>query len=554
MRYMGEKIWEIRPRTHADILDQICADRGIDGIKKDGFLHPHYEKGMHDPFLMKGMKKAVVRIITASQRKEIIGIFADYDADGVTSGAVLSSCLDALRCTYHIYIPSREEGYGINVAGIDYFNKLGVTLLIAVDMGVTGKKEINYAHTCGMDTIVIDHHLVQKDKLPSGIVINPKQKGDPYPFKELSACGIVFKLAQALAHSVPNVLSKTQIKWLLDLTSLSTIADMVPLIDENRIIVHFGLIVCRKTKRIGLKKLYDVASIDPEKISPGVVGFQIAPHINAAGRIDHAQGAYCLLTETNPVKADRLAQEIHALNTKRQEELQVMLDSARLIVFKEKLHFKKIIMIAHKDWKPGLVGLVAGKLTEEFARPALVLHKQKNISRGSARSIEKMHLLKAFDSIKPLLISYGGHARAGGLSFDNTNFSKVYSKLLAYADSHFSYEDCKPTISIDGELRPYEVTETLVAKLKKVEPFGFGNPKPVFVMRSQSIQSLSPVGSQGSHIRAQIANLPIIYFQGMSASYIPKKDDVVDIVFTLEINEYRGRSNVQLVCVDWKQS
>ena len=246
----------------------------------------------HDPFLMKGMKEAVDRVYIAATHNEILGIFADYDADGVTSGAVLSTCLDAFGCAYTIYIPNREEGYGINKSGIDYFKKKGVSLLVAVDMGVTGKKEIAYAHSCGMDTIVIDHHLVQKDKLPSGIVVNPKQQGDTYPFKELSACGIVFKFAQALARTFPQILSQTDVKWLLDCVAISTIADMVPLIDENRIIVHFGLIVCNKTKRVGLKKLYEVASIHPEKISPGVVGFQIAPHINASGRVDNALDAY----------------------------------------------------------------------------------------------------------------------------------------------------------------------------------------------------------------------------------------------------------------------
>lgn len=554
MRYQGEKIWDIHPRTHTDLLDQLCANRGIDDAHKDEFLHPHYDRGLHDPFLMKGMAEAVDRIARAMRLKEKIGIFADYDADGVTSGAVVSSCLDKLGCVYDVYIPSREEGYGINKEGIDYFKKNGVTLLIAVDMGVTGKEEIDYAHTCAMDTLVIDHHLVQKDKLPTGIVINPKQKGDTYPFKELSACGIVFKLAQALARTLPKKISQTDIKWLLDLVAISTIADMVPLVDENRIIVHFGLIVCAKTKRIGLKKLFEVASINTQKMSPGIVGFQIAPHLNAAGRIDHAQGAYLLLMQKDPVQAQTYAHDIHALNTKRQEELHAILARAREMVLAENLHHKKIIMIAGHDWKPGLVGLVAGKLMEEFARPAIVLHKEKDISRGSARSIEKMHLLKAFDCVKPLLLSYGGHARAGGLSFKNSNFSKIYAQLLTYADRHFTFDDCKPTLTIDCEIKPNELSHNLVSLLHSLEPFGMGNPKPVFTMRSQEIQLISPVGFDGSHIRAQISNTSVIYFQGMNAHYIPQINEKVDIVFSCEMNEYKGRKAVQLVCIDWKES
>lgn len=554
MRYSGEKIWDIKPRTHTNILDQLCAVRGIDDADKHDFLNPNFSKGLHDPFLLKGMAEAIDRIIHAAQSVEKIGIFADYDADGVTSATVLATCLDALTCAYHIYIPTREEGYGINTTGIDYFKKMGVTLLVAVDMGVTGKKEIEYAHVQGMDTIVIDHHLVQHGKVPSGIVINPKQKGDAYPFKELSACGIVFKCAQALAQSAPKILSQSELKWLLDLVAISTIADMVPLTDENRTLVHFGLIVSKKTKRIGLQKLYEVASIDPSRISPGVVGFQIAPHINAAGRIDHAQSAYLLMMEKDPQTALRYAQEIHALNTQRQEELQSILDEARTLVIKNKLHKNKIIMIAHTNWKPGLVGLVAGKLMEEFARPVIVCQQQKDITRGSARSIEKMHLLEAFNAVKHLLLTFGGHARAGGLSFATDNFNRIYSALRTYANSQFSDDDCKPTLRIDCEIRPDEVTHSLASVVTQFEPFGIGNPKPVFIMRSQYIQSLSTVGFDGSHIRAYVSNLPVIYFQGIHASYVPQIHDCVDIVFSVELNEYRGKTTVQLVCLDWKKS
>lgn len=551
-KFKGKKKWLVATKRSDDIVDQLLLNRRIDLDKKEKFLNPDFLRDLHNPLLLKNMAEALKRIRTAKKKKETVGVFGDYDTDGATSAALLTKVLQKIGLNVVVYIPNREEGYGINNKGIDYLRAQKVTLMISVDCGVTGKSEVNYAKRLGMETVIIDHHLVQKKHLPSGIVINPKQKGDGYPFSGLSAGGLVYKFITALARRYPKLISQNDLKWYLDLVAISTVADMVPLLGENRTLVKYGLIVLKKTKNIGLQQLIKVAGIEPLTIDPAKISFQIAPRLNAPGRIDNATTSYQLLMEDDIEKAKLLAQELNAINITRQDTLETMLSQARNLVLKQKLHQNKIIVVAQEGWQTGLVGLVAGKLMEEFARPAIVLTRQGKIAKGSARSLDAFHLLEAFDNVSEYLTSYGGHAKAGGLALETKHIDVLYEKLLSYADGKLKDDDLIPTIKVDMELPAANINLALVKLLEQFEPYGYDNPKPLFILRSQNVQNLSYVGAGKQHIKAKINNIPAIFFDGINNNFQPKAGDTIDYVASFSKNIWNGQTTVQALIHDWR--
>jgi single-stranded-DNA-specific exonuclease len=545
------KKWHIIDRTQDDIVDQILVNRNISLQEKEKFIHPDYYN-IYDPFLLKNMDHVVNRIIEAQKRNEKIGIFGDYDADGITSATLMSKILHSFGFKPSVYIPSREEGYGLNREGIDQFKKEGISLLIAVDMGITGKDEVEYAKKLGIDSIIIDHHLIQDEKIPSSLIINPRQKNDPYPFKELSACGLVFKLAQALSSKFDKLITPVQLKWWLDLVAVSTIADMVPLIDENRILAYFGLVVLGKTKNIGLQSLFISAALNKEEINPGTVGFKIAPRLNAPGRIKDAGGVYTLLTTNDKKEAEILMKDVEEQNQFRQSQTDRIFKEAKAIIIRDKLYLNKVILVSNKDWSPGLVGIVAGRIMEEYSRPTIILDEQENIAKGSARSIEGYHLLNAFKSADHLLNTYGGHARAGGLSMEVKNLPKFYKAILKFADACLSTDDLVTKINIDLQLQQKEVTINLARLIEKLEPYGFGNSRPIFMLRSQVVQEVRAVGKEKNHLKLNISNMSAIFFNGASNEGQPEVGQQIDIVFNLAINRFNFREKIDLNIIDWK--
>jgi len=546
------KRWKILPKKSDDLIEQLLINRKIKKEDWPSFLNPDFEKNLFNPFLMKGMKEAVKRILQAISGREIIGLFGDYDADGIPGTALLFNLFKYLGIKTFVYIPSRKQGYGLNNEGIEYFLLNKVNLIITVDLGVRNIKEIEYAQKLRMEVIVFDHHEVSK-KLPRCIIVDPKQGGDKYPFRELAATGVVFKLLQALSKHIPKI-SQNYLKWSLDLVAISTICDIVPLISENRIFTKFGLIVLKKTKHIGLKTLYQKAMITPEKINTYAVGFQIGPRINAPGRMDHANESFFLLTTTDSKEADKLADILDKINRQRQAELERVLNEARKKVCEANLQKKKVIIISEKNWPQGIVGLVAGRLMEEFARPVIVCEKQGSNLRGSARSIEAFDLIAALDEAKIYLSKYGGHKKAAGLTLENKHLSGLYDKLLEVADSKLKDEDLTFSINIDAKLKIKEINTALINKIKKFEPFGLGNPRPVFILDKIKISNIRIIGKKSNHLKFKVGNFEALGFDmGYLANNLVENGDY-NIVFTLDEDEWNGQKKIQLKIIDIKNT
>jgi single-stranded-DNA-specific exonuclease len=543
------KRWVVLPKKSESVIEQLLINRHIEKEDWDSFLNPDFEKGLHDPLLMKGMKEAVARIEQAVLQKEIVGIFGDYDADGIPGLALLYDLFSKLELKVVPYIPSRSEGYGLNKEGIDIFAKAKVTLMVTVDLGIRSFDQVGYAKENGIETIILDHHE-PGEKIPDCIVVNPKQKGDKYPFCELSGCGVAFKLAQALSKKF-NKINIPYLKWLLDLVAISTICDIVPLVDENRIFAKFGLIVLRKTKRIGLLKLYQAASIEPEKIDTYTVGFQIGPRLNAPGRMAHANQSFYLLISKDPKEATALAAKLDQINRLRQSELDRVLKSAKEKVIQDGLDQKKVIIVSGRDWPHGIIGLVAGKLMEEYARPVIVCEKREKDFRGSARSIDGYNIIEALEESNQLLTSFGGHAKAAGLTFELSKMESLYDQLLQIAAVKLKDKDLVPKIKIEAKISEKEITNRLLQSLKKLEPFGLGNPRPVFTLENIKATDVRTVGREDKHLSFKVGDLRAIAFD-LAAFSDHLKNQVIDLAFTIDEDTWGGESKPQLKIVDIK--
>lgn len=545
------KKWIIQDKKSQDIIEQILINRDIPKKEWSNFLNPDFKNGLHDPFLLSGMKKAVERIKKAIERQEKVGIFADYDADGIPAAVLLSDILEKkLGLETFVYIPTRREGYGLNKQGIDYLKKSGASLLITVDLGVREIQNTIYTQKQGLDVIITDHHE-PGDKLPEPLaLINPKLKNSRYPFRELSGGGVVFKLIQALGREFRKI-KEADLKWALDLVGITTICDVVPLIGENRIFAKFGLMVLQKTKRLGLLKLYQAANIDVQKIDTYIVGFQIGPRINAPGRMGETNESFQLLKSIDPSEAAELAARLDKINRERQDKLDKILKEAEDKILKDGLDKKKIILLGDEKWPSGLIGLVAGKMMEKYSRPCLVFEKGEEFSKGSARSIENYNIIEVLEETSELLASFGGHAKAAGLTIENKHLAALYDKLLQIADKRLAEEDLLPKITIDTKLTLKDLNLGLFEKIKKLEPFGLGNPRPVFAIEKVQPENLRTIGQDGKHLKFNIAEASVIGFNfGHLISDIQNKN--INLAFTLDEDAWDGTKKLQLKIVDIK--
>jgi single-stranded-DNA-specific exonuclease len=542
------KRWLILPKKSNNLLEQLLLNRKIKKELWGSFLQPDFEKGLHNPFLMKNMKEVVRRILRAVKNKETIGLFGDYDADGIPGTVLLYEILKSLGCQVEVFIPTRQQGYGLNQEGIELFKKAGVTLMITIDLGVRNIDEIHYASRNQIETIVVDHHEVGKN-LPKCLILDPKQKGDKYPFRELSAAGVVFKLLQALAQKIPKI-NTAYLKWSLDLVAIATICDIVPLVDENRIFAKWGLVVLQKTKRMGLQELYKKAAILPENIDTYTVGFQIGPRLNAPGRMAHANESFYLLTTKNQRQASELAEKLDKINRRRQAELDRVLKEAREKVCRDGLDKKKIILVDGKNWPQGIIGLVAGKLMEEFTRPVIVCERREKELRGSARSIDAYNIIEALDFSKKYLLRYGGHKRAAGLTLELDHLSNLYDKLLEIAESKLKDEDLVPKIIIDAKINIDDINLDLLKNVQKFEPYGLGNPRPVFMVEKATISEARTVGKDNRHLKMKVGKIDAIGFDlGFFAKQLAIGQSI-DMVFTIDEDTWNDRFKIQLKILD----
>lgn len=531
--------WDIAPKQSDDLIEQLLINRGISLKERERFLNPKYAD-FFDPFLLPDMKKAVLAVKEAIIKNQKIGIFSDYDADGTPAAAFLKKILEKLGAKTEVYIPLREEGYGLNQKGILELKSMGCQLLLACDLGLTNNLEVDLAQKAGMKTIILDHHLAQAEKAP-------KNAAAVVHSLELCGGGLAFKLAKALD------LDELFLKWQMDLPAISTITDMVPLISENRLLAKFGLMVLAKTKNLGLQKLYEAAAINPENIEAHTVSFQIGPRINAPGRMNHGNIAFHLLTSEDAVLASDLALKLNQINQQRQKELDRVLGEARKEVLSQKLATKKVIIVAGENWPAGLAGLVAGRLMEEFSRPVFVLRHEKEVLRGSGRSIENFPLVEVLEQVKNWLLSFGGHTKAAGVTLVKNNLEGFYDALLKEAEKRLKPADLEPRLKVDLEVRPEELNFGFWEQISAFEPHGLGNPRPAFVLKNVRPQSLRTVGGEGQHLKMKINGLDVIGF-GLGSRLAECESGSVDIAFNLSEDNYNGAKKVQLKVLDFKKS
>jgi len=528
-------------------------------IKK--FIFPNYEDDVLNPFLFVEMEKAMERLKLTREKKEKILIFGDYDADGITSSLVLKTALDEAGFESAVYIPSKElEGYGLNDEALIKFSQDGFSLVITVDCGITNVGEVEGAKKIGMDVIVTDHHNIPP-VLPAAVaVINPKIENCGYSQDNLAGVGVAFKFAQAIYETFAPEKRET-IKWLLDLVAIGTVADMVPLVGENRTLVKYGLLVLSKTKRIGLQEMFKVGRIlidennfpDSQKIS-----FQIAPRINAASRMTHAQRAFDLLAEENRVLARDMALDLEDQNARRQKETAQVVSEAEKYAenfFKD----KNFILVANKNFPIGIIGLVAGRLADRFGKPVAVLKKEEEESKGSFRSIPQVNIMAVIEKCGEMLEKYGGHNQAAGITIKNENLEKFYEKMSKLIDKELEGKEISPEIKVDLELSADDIGMKLADDLKKMEPFGQGNEKPVFMMKNLTVKDLRWVGNGEKHLKLYLhpadAGPRIFEAIGFNLSERFKKLQIgekINLLFNLEQDEWNGSKKIQMKIIDLK--
>ena len=507
-----------------------------------------------DPFQLTGMEAAVERIQTALVQQEPIAIYGDYDVDGVTATALLVDVLTAMGADVRGYIPNRfEEGYGLNNEALATLQESGVRLVISVDCGIRSPEEASYARGIDLDLIITDHHHPLETDLPQAVaVINPKQPGDAYPDKDLAGVGIAYKLAEALALRFEAL--DLNLGGLLDLVALGTVADLAPLVGENRFLVRRGLRQIRETRRQGLSSLAAVAELTLARVNATDIGFRLGPRLNAAGRLDEALAAYELLTTRDAMQAGALAQQLDVQNHERQRITREIQAQAEQIALSED-PYAYLLFAAHEDFNPGVVGLAASRLTETYYRPAIVAHRDTETTRGSCRSIPEFHITDALDQCAELLVRHGGHAAAAGFTVENAHLEALVSRLKGIAKEELGGRELRPTLTADAEVQLSEVRPELLDAIRYLEPTGYGNPDAIFVSRAVRIKGKRTVGVEGKHLKLAFEDGLGVTHDAIGfrlGNLYPELPDRVDIMFTYELNEYNGRTNFQLNLKDVK--
>ena len=533
-------------------LCHLLIDRGIRTVQEaKSFFRPSLLE-LHDPFLMDGMDAAIARINKALGSKERILIYGDYDVDGTTAVALVYRFLGQFTTNIDYYIPNRyNDGYGVSFKGVDYAKETGVSLVIVLDCGVKAVNEIAYAKELGIDFIVCDHHVQDEILPPAVAILNPKLIGSNYPYPHLSGCGVGFKLMQAFAKD--NGIEFSQLIPYLDLVAVSIASDIVPIMGENRILAYHGLRQLNHNPSIGLKAIIEVCGLNDKEIKINDIIFKIGPRINASGRIQTGKEAVDLLTEKDYAKALTLSNQINEYNEARKDLDKSMTEEANQIVDSlEGLADKRSIVLYNEEWHRGVIGIVASRLTELFYRPSVVLTKTGDIATGSARSVADFDVYKAIESCRELLDNFGGHPYAAGLSLKAENVEEFARRFEEYVAENIHPTQTDAIIHIDEEIAFKDISMRLYNDLKRFEPFGPDNQKPIFctrhvfdfgtskvVGRNQEHIKLELVDNSSSHVMNGIA-----FGQSSQARYIKSKQ-AFDICYTIEENSHK-RGEIQL--------
>ncbi|MBO8125831.1 MAG: single-stranded-DNA-specific exonuclease RecJ [Firmicutes bacterium] len=515
------------------------------------FLAPDQSQ-LHDPRLLPGVSQAIERVLAAQRSGEPVVVYGDYDCDGITSTYTMLQVLRALGIAADYYIPNRlDEGYGLNAEAVTKLAEK-YSLMITVDSGITACREVELANSLGLDVIITDHHTPGEELPPALAVINPKIAESKYPFPELAGVGVAYKVAQALWEAaqpdLPVPLSPAVVM-------LGTVADIVPLVDENRIIVAQGLANLPATDNLGLKALIQEAGKNPAEVTAGQVAFNLAPRINAAGRLGQADLALQLLLCTDQTEAFRIARKLSQLNAKRQSIEEEILAEAVKAVEETWQPEDKAIVVAGEGWHSGVVGIVAARLVELYSRPSVVITLEGDEGHGSARSVPGVNIYDALSRCSHLLLGFGGHSGAAGLSIHREKVGELRQEFCRVVDEMISAEDLVPQLVIDAEATLEDITEQLVNEYAALEPFGYGNPKPVLAIRGLQLQEVRKVGHSNDHLKLTVAQGNTIcdaigFSLGAWADILDWYCGPVDLAFTPEINQWRGQKNIQLQLKD----
>lgn len=558
-RTSPKKRWVISPLITSEVrknlkdyppfLRQLLFNRGITTAEAARAYLGSDSPTSTDPFAMLDMREAVAVIEEALQNDDNITIYGDYDTDGVTASSLLFEFFRLLGHEPRVYIPNRfEEGYGLNLEAIETLAAEGTRLLITVDCGIRSVREVRRAKELGMRVIITDHHQPGSELPPADAVINPHQPADPYPYKELAGVGLAYKLAEACLLSRPN--PAVDLNQWLDLVAIGTVVDMAPLTGENRSLVKRGLALMRQPQRQGLFSLAQVSSINPARFNTGHLGFAIGPRLNAAGRLENALDAFRLLTSRDVFEAGWLAQQLDSLNSSRKEITNQIVESAMLSIQTQDPSVP-ILFLTSPDYNPGVVGLAAGRLSEVYYKPAIVGSVEGGLIKASCRSIPEFDINHALNQCADLLERHGGHPMAAGLTMREENAEAFQERLMQIAAEAFMGVDLTPTLNIDYEISlaklQAEHFPNILDAVDQLEPTGASNPSALFCSRNCRVLRANTVG-KGEHLKLVLGagsnQLDAIAFrQGALLETLP---DYVDIAYTFEINEFNGRSTIQL--------
>ena len=549
--------WQFSPQVEDADFTKIAKSVGLSsevacllfqrGIKDESslkkFLEPSLED-LHDPYLLHDMDKAVDRIRQAIEQGELILVYGDYDADGMTSASIVKESLEQLGAECLVYLPNRfTDGYGPNASVYKYFiGQQGVSLIVTVDNGVAGHEAIDLAQSMGVDVIVTDHHSMPEVLPDAYAIVHPEHPEADYPFKHLAGCGVAFKLACALLEEV-------QVE-LLDLVAIGTIADMVSLTDENRIMVQYGLEVLRNTQRIGLQELFEIAGISSSDITEETVGFQLAPRLNALGRLADPNPAIDLLTGFDDEEVHEIALMIQEKNEERKEIVQSIYEEAKSLVDPN----KSVQVLAKEGWNPGVLGIVAGRLLEELGQTVIVLNIEDGRAKGSARSIEAVDIFEALDPHRSIFLAFGGHAGAAGMTLEVEQLDALSEILETYVKDKGIAAKGKSRLYLDEELDLESLSLDTVKSFEKLAPFGMDNQKPVFYIRDFQVENARSMGAGDSHLKLKIskgtANFEVVAFgQGAKATEFAQTKQL-ELAVTLSVNQWNGQTTLQLMMVD----
>ena len=548
------KVEELVEQKHiSNLLASILVNRGITEEKElEVFLNPT-RKDFYDPFLLPDMEIAVDRIIKAVNNKEKIMIYGDYDADGITSVSVLKKYLNQIGLETGEYIPNRlNEGYGLNKEAILKIYNMGYKLMVTVDCGISGLEEVEYANTLGIETIITDHHE-PAEQLPNAIaVIDAKRKDNIYPFNQLAGVGVVFKLIQAISIKL-NLDEKEYLKY-LDIVCIGTISDIVPLVDENRVIAKLGLKLIEQTKNIGLRTLLNIANF--KKIDSNAISFGVAPRINACGRMGAQEEALKLFLTEDKQEALKIAKNLVKFNQERQNTEKQIFEDVIQEIEKNNDKEKKCIVLAKENWHHGIIGIVSSKVTEMYYKPSILICLEGDMGKGSGRSVPGFDLYNALSKCNNYIEKFGGHSMAIGISIKKENFEKLKAEIEKCAEES-NISDIMPIINIDKRINLKDISIEEAKSLELLEPFGEANKMPIFLIQNLKIDSIRAL-SDGKHLKLTLKqDNYIIDTIGFNMGELSKQyllGDKVDVVGTIEINTFGNKENIQMNLKDIRKA